>query len=31
MLHISHSKNYELQCADNATKIYVENVTAKTR
>lgn len=31
MLHISHSKNYEWQCADNATNNYVGNVTAKTR
>jgi hypothetical protein len=31
MLHISHSKNYEWECADNASNIYVGTVTAKAR
>jgi len=31
MLHISHSRNYESECADNASNIYVGNMTGRLR
>ena len=31
MLHTSHSKNYESECADNASHIYVGNMTGWLR
>ena len=31
MLHISCSKNYESECADNASNIYVCNMTGRLR